>query len=63
MLRNDIRTIEEINERLGGDAVVLTATAFKQLVRRKGISVTTKEVDVVTTGTLGAMCSSGALST
>jgi uncharacterized protein (DUF39 family)/CBS domain-containing protein len=34
---------------------------MKQLVESSGIQVAFKEVDVVTTGTFGAMCSSGAL--
>ena len=34
---------------------------MKQLVEKSGIKVAFKEVDVVTTGTFGAMCSSGAI--
>jgi len=34
---------------------------MKQLVEKSGIEVAFKEVDVVTTGTFGAMCSSGAI--
>jgi uncharacterized protein (DUF39 family)/CBS domain-containing protein len=57
-----LRTIEEINERIKkGDAVVLTANEMKELVKAKGVQVAAKEVDVVTTGTFGAMCSSGAV--
>lgn len=56
------RTIEEINEKIRkGDAQVLTAEEMKKLVEGSGIEVAFKEVDVVTTGTFGAMCSSGAL--
>jgi uncharacterized protein (DUF39 family) len=34
---------------------------MKELVNSKGAKVAAKEVDVVTTGTFGAMCSSGAI--
>jgi len=57
-----LRTIEEINEKIKkGDAVVCTAAEMKELVQQKGVKVAAKEVDVVTTGTMGAMCSSGAV--
>ncbi len=56
------RTIEEINEKIRkGDAQVLTAEEMKKLVESSGNQVAFKEVDVVTTGTFGAMCSSGAV--
>jgi uncharacterized protein (DUF39 family) len=56
------RTIEEINQKIiKGDAQVLTAEDMKKLVERSGVEVAFKEVDVVTTGTFGAMCSSGAV--
>jgi uncharacterized protein (DUF39 family)/CBS domain-containing protein len=56
------RTIEEINEKIRkGDAQVLTAEEMKRLVESSGVEVAFKEVDVVTTGTFGAMCSSGAI--
>jgi len=56
------RTIEEINQKiLKGDAQVLTAQEMKKLVESSGVEVAFKEVDVVTTGTFGAMCSSGAV--
>jgi uncharacterized protein (DUF39 family)/CBS domain-containing protein len=56
------RTIEEINEKIRkGDAQVLTAEEMKKLVESSGVEVAFKEVDVVTTGTFGAMCSSGAV--
>ncbi len=56
------RSIEEINEKIRkGDAQVLTAEEMKKLVESSGIEVAFKEVDVVTTGTFGAMCSSGAV--
>ena len=55
------RTYEEINEKIKkGDAVVMTAEEVVSVVEREGIEKATKEVDVVTTGTFGAMCSSGA---
>jgi len=56
------RTITEINEKIKkGDVQVLTAEEMKKLVESSGIEVAYKEVDVVTTGTFGAMCSSGAV--
>ena len=56
------RSIEEINEKIRkGDAQVLTATEMKRLVENSSVEVAFKEVDVVTTGTFGAMCSSGAV--
>jgi uncharacterized protein (DUF39 family) len=55
------RTVDEINTKIkSGDAVVLTAEEVIDLVKEKGLEKATKEVDVVTTGTFGAMCSSGA---
>ena len=60
--KNDTRTIEEINAKIkNGDAQVLTAEEMKKLVESSGVEVAFKEVDVVTTGTFGAMCSSGAI--
>jgi L-aspartate semialdehyde sulfurtransferase len=56
------RTVQEINEKIRkGDAQVLTAEEMKRLVESSGVAVAFKEVDVVTTGTFGAMCSSGAV--
>jgi uncharacterized protein (DUF39 family)/CBS domain-containing protein len=56
------RSIQEINEKIRkGDAQVLTAEEMKKLVESSGVEVAFKEVDVVTTGTFGAMCSSGAI--
>ncbi|MCS7120930.1 MAG: homocysteine biosynthesis protein [Candidatus Bathyarchaeota archaeon] len=56
-----MRTIEEINNKIRkGDAVVLTAEEMIKLAESSGIEVAAKEVDVVTSGTFGAMCSSGA---
>jgi len=60
--KKNIRTIEEINEKIrAGDVQVLTASEMKKLVESSGLEVAIKEVDLVTTGTFGAMCSSGAL--
>ncbi|MCE5214141.1 MAG: homocysteine biosynthesis protein [Methanobacterium sp.] len=56
-----MKTVEEINQRIkDGDAVVVTAAEMTRLVKENGLKETAKEVDVVTTGTFGAMCSSGA---
>jgi len=55
------RTYQEINERIKkGQAVVVTAEELVSMVKEKGVSQVTSEVDVVTTGTFGPMCSSGA---
>jgi uncharacterized protein (DUF39 family)/CBS domain-containing protein len=59
--QESLRTYEEINDRIAkGDAVVLTAEEFIKVVENSGLEKAAKEVDVVTTGTFGAMCSSGA---
>ena len=56
-----LRTYEEINKKIkSGDAVVITADKMSELVEKDGVEVAAKEIDVVTTGTFGAMCSSGA---
>jgi uncharacterized protein (DUF39 family) len=55
------KSYEEINSKIEqGDAVVLTADEFKKVVQEQGVENAAREVDVVTTGTFGAMCSSGA---
>ena len=55
------KTIAEINEKIKkGQAVVATAEEIIEIARIKGIPKTAEEVDVVTTGTFGPMCSSGA---
>lgn len=55
------KTIAEINEKIKKKkAVVVTAEEIIDIVEEKGVEATAKEVDVVTTGTLGPMCSSGA---
>jgi uncharacterized protein (DUF39 family) len=55
------KTYEEINEKIKrGQAVVVTAEEIIEVVKEKGSKETLKTVDVVTTGTFGPMCSSGA---
>ncbi len=55
------RTIEEINAKIkAGKVVVATAEEVVGLVAERGLSAATQQVDVVTTGTFGPMCSSGA---
>ena len=55
------KTIEEINRKIkNGEAVVFTAEEIIGVVKEKGLKKTAEEVDVVTTGTFGPMCSSGA---
>jgi uncharacterized protein (DUF39 family) len=54
------KTIDEINEKISdGSAVVVTAEEMKEIVEEVGAEEAVKQVDVVTTGTFGAMCSSG----
>ncbi|MCX8162602.1 MAG: homocysteine biosynthesis protein [Candidatus Bathyarchaeota archaeon] len=56
-----LRSYEEINEKIRrGDVVVLTADDYARLADERGWREASREVDVVTTGTFGAMCSSGA---
>jgi len=56
-----LKTIDEINEKIKrGQAVVVTAEEIIDLVKEKGSKKVAMEVDVVTTGTFGPMCSSGA---
>ena len=55
------KTIEEINQKIKkGEAVVFTAEEIIGVVKEKGLKEAAAEVDVVTTGTFGPMCSSGA---
>ena len=55
------RTIEEINEKIKkGQAVVATAEEIIDIAKKKGVAAAAREVDVVTTGTFGPMCSSSA---
>jgi len=56
-----MKTIAEINEKIKkGQAVVVTAEEIIDIAREKGVARAAREVDVVTTGTFGPMCSSGA---
>jgi len=55
------KTYEEINEKIQRRrAVVVTAEEIIRIVGEKGPARAADEVDVVTTGTFGPMCSSGA---
>jgi uncharacterized protein (DUF39 family) len=55
------KTYAEINEKIRrGEAVVVTAEEMIGVVKERGAKEAAKKVDVVTTGTFGAMCSSGA---
>ena len=55
------KTIQEINEKIRqGKAVVCTAEEIIGVVKEKGLKRAAAQVDVVTTGTFGPMCSSGA---
>jgi uncharacterized protein (DUF39 family) len=55
------KTYQEINEKIARkEAVVMTAEEIIALKDEQGIEEATKMVDVVTTGTFGPMCSSGA---
>lgn len=55
------KTIKEINEKIKkGKAVVVTAEEISDIVDRDGPEKAAENVDVVTTGTFGPMCSSGA---
>jgi L-aspartate semialdehyde sulfurtransferase len=55
------KTIAEINEKIKkGQAVVVNAEEIIDLVAKKGVAQAAREVDVVTTGTFGPMCSSSA---
>jgi uncharacterized protein (DUF39 family) len=55
------KSYAEINERIKkGEAVVVTAEEMIGVVAEKGAEKAARDVDVVTTGTFGAMCSSGA---
>jgi len=55
------RTFAEINEKIRtGSAVVVTAEEMIGITREHGAVKAAQKVDVVTTGTFGIMCSSGA---
>lgn len=56
-----MKTIKEINQKIKkGEVVVVTAEEIIDLVQKKGTKKVAQGVDVVTTGTFGPMCSSGA---
>jgi uncharacterized protein (DUF39 family) len=55
------KTYREINEKIAaGKAVVVDAEEIIDIVKEDGLEKTAERVDVVTTATFGAMCSSGA---
>ncbi|MDD5748265.1 MAG: homocysteine biosynthesis protein [Actinomycetota bacterium] len=55
------RTVSEINEKIKrGKVVVVRADEMTEIVRQEGAREAFEKVDVVTTGTFGPMCSSGA---
>jgi len=55
------KSYEEINKRIkDGNAVVVTADEMPKIVADEGVKKAFEKVDVVTTGTFGTMCSSGA---
>jgi len=61
MRKNATKTYAEINNRIKkGKAVVVTAEEMIDIVQSMGPTQAAKEIDVVTTGTFGPMCSSGA---
>ena len=56
------KTLEEINEKIRtGQVVVVTAEEMIEAVAEKGAKGASEAIDVVTTGTFGPMCSSGAM--
>jgi uncharacterized protein (DUF39 family) len=55
------KTIAEINRKIAdGEVVVVTADEMIDVVGESGAAKAAEQVDVVTTGTFGPMCSSGA---
>lgn len=56
-----VKSFAEINQKIKNrQAVILTAEEVKLFIKEQGIKEAVEKVDVVTTGTFGAMCSSGA---
>ncbi len=56
-----MKTLEQINEKIRrGEAAVFTAEEISSMALRMSADEIADEVDVVTTGTFGPMCSSGA---
>ena len=61
MSGKDTKTIAQINEQIRQKkAVVVTADQMVDIVRDEGPKAAARKVDIVTTGTFGPMCSSGA---
>ena len=57
-----VKTYEEINRKLkSGEAVILTAEEVTKMAKEASPEEILDKVDVVTTATFGAMCSSGAV--
>lgn len=57
-----IKTYEEINQKLkSGEAVILTAEEVSKMALTATPEEIAEKIDVVTTATFGAMCSSGAI--
>lgn len=55
------KSYDEINQKIKAKkALVLTASEMKLFVKENGVKQAAEKVDIVTTGTFGAMCSSGA---
>ncbi|MCK4928715.1 MAG: hypothetical protein KAR76_03170, partial [Methanosarcinales archaeon] len=55
------KTIQDINAKIADGSVhVVTAEEMPGIVAELGADGAAREVDIVTTGTFGAMCSSGA---
>lgn len=55
-----MKTVQEINRKiLDGNVCVVTVKKMKEIVEELGTEKAAREVDVVTTATFGAMCSSG----
>ena len=60
-MSKNLRSYEEINQKIkSGDITVITASEMTKLVESEGVEIAARDIDVVTTGTFGAMCSSGA---
>lgn len=60
-MKEELRTYQEVNQKIkNGDIKVITAEEMVKLVENEGIEVAARDIDIVTTGTFGAMCSSGA---
>ncbi len=54
------KTIAEINQKIKeGKVVVVTAEEMTSIVKERGVKSAARDIDVVTTGTFGPMCSSG----